>query len=87
MRHGDQVKSAQFSPDGRSVVTASDDNTAQLWDATTGAPIGQPMKHKGLVHIARFSPNGRSVVTASSDNTARMWDVSAVIDAYFREKL
>ena len=28
-----QVKSAQFSPDGQRMVTASEDNTARLWDA------------------------------------------------------
>ena len=28
-----QVISASFSPDGRTVVTASGDETARLWDA------------------------------------------------------
>ena len=34
------VYSAAFSPDGTRIVTASDDKTARLWDAATGAPIG-----------------------------------------------
>jgi hypothetical protein len=32
MKHQDSVTSAQFSPDGQRVVTASYDNTARLWD-------------------------------------------------------
>ena len=40
MRHHARVHSAQFSPNGQRVVTASADNTARLWDAASGKPIG-----------------------------------------------
>ena len=76
MQHEGAVTSAQFSPDGRWVVTASKDYTARVWDATTGRAVGEPMKHGGVVHSAQFSPDSRLVVTASEDNTARLWDVS-----------
>ena len=65
------VYSAQFSPDGQRVVTASVDKTARLWDAASGKPIGEPMKHEGgTFHSAQFSPDGQRVVTASGDNGA-----------------
>jgi WD40 repeat protein len=32
MRHEGFVESARFSPDGKRVVTASDDHTARIWD-------------------------------------------------------
>jgi hypothetical protein len=35
------VYAAAFSPDGKSVVTASYDTTARLWDSATGEPLGQ----------------------------------------------
>ena len=76
MEHAREVNSAQFSRDGRRVVTTSKDYTARLWDATTGQAIGQPMQHHGSVVSARFSPDGRRVVTASEDNTARLWDAT-----------
>ena len=62
---------------GRSlVVTASDDKTARVWDAATGKPVSEPMKHENIVTSAQFSPDGRWVVTASDDNTARVWDAA-----------
>jgi hypothetical protein len=81
--HGEQlvpdtVYSAQFSPDGRRVVTASQDRTARLWNAATGKPLGEPMVHEGWVYSAQFSLDGQRVVTASDDNTARLWDMPAI---------
>jgi hypothetical protein len=53
------------SADGRRVVTASDDETARVWDAATGKAIGEPLKHAKAVTSAQFSPDGQRVVTAS----------------------
>lgn len=66
--------SASFSPDGRRVVTASADRTAQLWDAFSGRPLTESMRHSAGVRSAEFSPDGRLVATVSSDKTARVWD-------------
>jgi eukaryotic-like serine/threonine-protein kinase len=74
MNHDRSVKTAQFSPDGQRVVTASDDATARVWDAQTGRPVTKPLNHRSLVLCARFSPDGRRVVTSSSDGTARGLD-------------
>jgi WD40 repeat protein/serine/threonine protein kinase len=76
MQHQREVNSAQFSPDGRRIVTASDDMTVQLWDAANGSPLGEPMEHAGEVNSAQFSPDGRLIVTASNDKTAQLWDAA-----------
>ena len=66
--------SAAFSSDGARILTASDDNTARLWDGETGAALAVLEGHQGTVRSAAFSPDGARIVTASSDHTARLWD-------------
>jgi WD40 repeat protein len=74
--HENSVNSAEFSPDGKRIVTASEDNTTRLWDAETGQPIGEPLKAPGggFVYSAAYSPDGKRIVTASLDKTARLWN-------------
>ena len=72
--HQRELKSAKFSPDGKRVVTASEDMTAQVWDAETGRPLGGPLRHHGVVLSAEYSNDGRTIVTASDDHSARVWD-------------
>jgi eukaryotic-like serine/threonine-protein kinase len=85
--HEQPVHYAEFSPDGRSVLTLALDNTARLWNVETGGSMGYPLAHDrgpgfdpegfagGLKCLrGRFSPDGTRVATASVDNTARMWD-------------
>jgi WD40 repeat protein len=58
------------------MVTASEDHTARVWDATTGKPVTAPLKHQGAVTAAAFSADGRRVITVSKDKTARVWTLS-----------
>jgi tetratricopeptide (TPR) repeat protein len=73
--HEYAVNHAAFSPDGRQLVTASDDNTARLWDVSSGRLLQTLAGHEGEVNHAAFSPDGRQLVTASGDKTARLWRV------------
>jgi WD40 repeat protein len=72
--HAGRVRRAAFSPDGKHIVTASDDRTARIWDAATGRQLLVLSGHTGVVFSVMFSPDGREVVTASDDHTARIWD-------------
>jgi len=72
--HTDHVTDAAFSADGKRVVTASEDNTARIWDAENGREIHVLKGHNNGVYRAGFSTDGKRVVTASDDHTARIWD-------------
>jgi WD40 repeat protein/serine/threonine protein kinase len=65
---------AAFSPDGRKVLTASDDHTARLWDARSGEWLGLKFLHDKRITTAVFSPDGKKVLTGSHDHSARLWD-------------
>src|SRR5262249_29242752 len=75
LSHAGPVHSAGFSPDGRHVVTASEDGTARVWDTKTGKPVTPAFTHAGGAWSAAFSPDGRLVVTAGWDQMARVWEV------------
>ena len=64
------VRDVEFSPDGALAVTASDDGSAVIWDARTGARLAT-LLHGGAVTSASFSPDGSLIVTSSRDGTVR----------------
>jgi WD40 repeat protein len=71
------IDSAEFSPDGASVVASYQDGTARVAGAANGGELVAFRGHSHIVWTARFSPNGDRVLTASEDGTARVWRVSA----------
>ena len=52
--HGDDVFSAAYSPDGTRIVTASEDKTARIWDAHTGAQLAVLSGHGDRRHFRRL---------------------------------
>ena len=64
------------SPDGRTVVSASSDGTAKIWDAATGRLL-QTLRHfdKFLRSIA-ISPDGRLINSAGISDKLNLWDTA-----------
>ena len=67
------MRSAAFSPDGRRIATASEDQTARLWDAASGTVIAVLKGHTRRVRSVVYSSDGSKVVTLGK-KTARLWD-------------
>ena len=68
LRHDGPVSHAAFSPDGRRVVTASDDQTPRGYGTRPPAqPLTPPLRHEGAVLHASFDQDGQRIVTASVD--------------------
>jgi WD40 repeat protein len=73
------VYSVVFTPDGRTLATASarNTNTVILWDLTDPArprQLGSPLPSS--VHSVAFTPDGRTLATASDDDTVILWDLT-----------
>jgi WD40 repeat protein len=74
--HAGGINHLAFSPDGKTLATASEDRTVRLWDLTIGKEKRTLKGHTGPVNGAGFSPDGRFLATASADQTVRMWDAT-----------
>ncbi|HEX6096344.1 MAG TPA: pentapeptide repeat-containing protein [Thermoanaerobaculia bacterium] len=75
--HGDGVRTCAVSPDGRWIVSGSNDNTLRVWDAANGENMWTLEGHGGVVMACAVSPDGRWIVSGSSDKTLRVWDVAS----------
>jgi WD40 repeat protein len=75
--HTDRVHAVAFSPDGRTLISGSYDDTARLWDVATHRQIGAPLNgHDREVYSVAFSPHGKVVATGADDGIVRLWDVA-----------
>jgi WD40 repeat protein len=68
------ISCAAFTRDGTRVVTGSADNTAKVWDVSTGHLVTSMEGHRLPVNCVAFSSDGNLVVTASGDAVTRIWD-------------
>jgi WD40 repeat protein len=82
-RHENNILSVSFSPDGKNILTGSQDSTARLWDLN-GNLLQVFKGHNGFVFSAVFSPDSKSILTGSMDNTARLWDVHGKVLKEFK---
>jgi WD40 repeat protein len=72
--HTSAITSVAFSADGKTLASASGDNTIKLWEVSTGTELrtlGGPFS--GLRSVA-FSPDGKLVLSLAADGIA-LWNV------------
>ncbi len=72
LEHKNTVLSASFSPDGRTLVTGSTDNTARQWAVPSGEPLMQPLDLHRPVRFLAFAPGGHSLATQDGE-LVRLW--------------
>jgi WD40 repeat protein len=81
------VNGVAYSPDGRYLASASDDQTVKVWDARTGGLFHTFRGHTDHVRSPVFSPDSRRLATASLDGTVKIWDVTTLAGPAGKETL
>ena len=78
--HNKLILSVAFSPDGKTILTGSDDEIARLWDAGTGKLL-MTLPRQAAVRAVAFSPDGKTILTGSGlvgsgEGLAQVWEAS-----------
>jgi WD40 repeat protein len=69
------IYGATWNQDGSKILTLSDDNTARIWNATTGQELLRLIGHTDFVLQATWNQEGSKVFTYGYDRTVRIWDI------------
>jgi RNA polymerase sigma factor (sigma-70 family) len=72
----DWLRHAAFAPDGRTLATASDEGTIQLWDLGSGKELLRRIVPEPRVRCLAFAPDSRSLATGQDDGTILVWDLT-----------
>ncbi len=73
--HSGEVYALAVTPDGRQVVSGSQDKTLKVWDLEIGSELRTLSGHSGAVWAVAVTPDGRQVVSGSGDKTLKVWDL------------
>ena len=77
--HTDRVKTVAVFPDGKRVVSASDDNFVKIWDVASSTCLCTLYGHRYSVMAVAVFPDDKRVVSGSGDKTVKIWDVESGI--------
>lgn len=70
--HDDVVSGLTFGPNGRRLVTTSDDMSARVWEIGSGEEVAR-MEHDDAITRFVLSRDGEYLATAGNDLSARVW--------------
>jgi WD40 repeat protein len=76
LRHGEEIASLVFSPQGNVLASAGGDGAVRLWDPCTGKLLRQ-MVYAEVPACLAFAPDGRSLVVAEAAETIHIQAVGS----------
>ncbi|NJO39172.1 MAG: protein kinase [Cyanobacteria bacterium CRU_2_1] len=74
--HTSLINAIAISPDGRYVLSGSDDRTIKLWEVATGKCLRTFKGHRERVFAVVFSPDRQHILSASDDQSIRLWSIA-----------
>ena len=76
--HRRGVMSLTFSPDDRTLVSASHDETVRLWDPVTGSQTMSFTSDSGYFWAVMFSPDGTKLAAGADQGRVHMWNAAPI---------
>ena len=90
--HTEWVGFVQWSPDGKRLLTASEDHTAKIWEPSSGKEL-LSLNHDSQVNFVNWSDDGTQVLTVdrvladdAENNGEEKWDI-ILWDSYSGEQI
>ncbi len=72
----EHIVAISWSPDGKSIVTGSENGELRMWDISGSIRFIMALHHSPVL-IARWSPNGSHLLTMDVTNRTIIWDSSS----------
>ncbi len=90
--HTSWIGALAFSPDGKTLTSASGDGKIRRWDVAKQRTIATFGRDINRILSVVFSPNNKKIAFGSADGTVRLWDVAtrrniATFDGHTKEVL
>jgi WD40 repeat protein len=75
--HTDIITVLALLPDGRRLISGSEDCTLRVWDLESGKTLQMLEGHKSAISALGVTPDGLRVVSGSLNGTVRVWDLGS----------
>lgn len=87
--HADAVWCVAYAPDGRTILSGSEDATVRLWEAGTGKEVQRFEGHKSIVNSVAFAPDSARALSGSDDKCMNLWEINSgkLVRAFEHERV
>ncbi len=73
--HKQWVYALAIAPNGKTLVSGSEDKTIRIWHLPQGNLVQTLTGHQAAVKVVAIAPDGQTIVSGSDDRTIKLWDV------------
>ena len=75
--HSNYVDTVSFSPDGKTLVSGSEDKTIKIWDVTKSKALRTLSDNSSSFYAVAISPDGQTLASGGGDNKIKIWNISS----------
>jgi WD40 repeat protein len=75
--HKQNINAVVLTPDNRSAVSGSWDNTLRVWNLENGKTLHTLEGHPNGITAVAITSDGRRIASGSNDSTLRVWDLES----------